>query len=148
MEGSRVAKKEGGSKKPWIITSAVVGVLAAAYLGLCAFAMGRDAILPNVSIAGIDVSNMTVEQAKSAVETAVEQKGKDISFALVYEDIKEAITLDQPAVDAAQSAQDAWNIGHSSFFTSGPQLVSHMLGSSSEVSLALPEEEPLSRIRI
>ena len=30
MEGSRVAKKEGGSKLPWIIAGSVAGVLAAA----------------------------------------------------------------------------------------------------------------------
>ena len=34
MEGSRVAKKEGGSKLPWIIAGSVAGVLAAAYLGI------------------------------------------------------------------------------------------------------------------
>ena len=63
MEGQRVAKKEGGGKLPWIITGTVVGVLAAAYIGVCAWASGREAILPNVSVAGVVVSNMSAEQA-------------------------------------------------------------------------------------
>ena len=78
MEGSRVAKGEGGGKLPWIIAGLVIGALAAAYLGLCAWAMSRNTILPNVSVAGIDVSNMTLEQAENAVRTAVEQRGEHV----------------------------------------------------------------------
>lgn len=142
MKGQREAKREGGSKLPWIITGGVVGVLAAAYLGTCAWAAGRSAILPNVSVAGIDVSNMTVEQAKSAIESTVEQKGGDLSFILRYEDIEERLTLDQLAVDAGQSAQNAWDIGRGNFFTGGPKLVGHMLGMSGEASVVLPEDDP------
>lgn len=143
MDGQRVAKKEGGGGKlPWIITGTVVGVLAAAYIGTCAWAAGRSTILPNVTVSGIDVSNMTVEQAKNAIESTVEQKGRDLSFILRYEDIEERLTLDQLAVDAGQSAQNAWDIGRGNFFTGGPQLVGHMLGMSSEVPVVLPEDDP------
>ncbi len=142
MKGQREAKQEGGNRRPWIIAGAVVGVLAAAYIGTCAWASARSAILPNVSVAGIDVSNMTVEQAQNAIESAVEQRGGQISFALSYEDIQESLTADQLAIDAARSAQDAWDIGHGNFFAGGPQLVGHMLGMSSEAPLALPEDDP------
>ena len=142
LKGQREAKKEGGSKLPWIIAGGVVGVLAAAYLGTCAWAAGRQTILPNVTVGGIDVSNMTVEQAKSAIEDTVKQKGENISFTLSYEDIRESLTADQLAIDAGRSAQDAWNIGHGNFFAGGPQLVGHMLGMSGEVPLALPEDDP------
>ena len=91
MRGQREAKREGGSRLPWIITGAVVGVLAAAYLGTCAWAAGREAILPNVSVAGIDVSNMTVEQAKDVIVDAVERQGKDISVSLAYEELEEGL---------------------------------------------------------
>ena len=117
-------------------------MLAAAYLGTCAWAAGRQTILPNVTVGGIDVSNMTVEQAKDAIEDTVKQKGENISFTLSYEDIRESLTADQLAIDAGQSAQDAWNIGHGNFFAGGPQLVGHMLGMSGEVPLALPEDDP------
>lgn len=142
MKGQREAKREGGSKLPWIITGAVVGVLAAAYLGTCAWAAGRSTILPNVSVAGIDVSNMTVDQAKDVIVDRVEQQGKDISLTLAYEDLEEGLDVHQVMVDADQSSWDAWEIGHGSFFAAGPQLVGHMLGMSSQVPLVLPENEP------
>ena len=56
-----------------------VPLLAAAYIGTCAWASEKDAILPNVSVAGIDVSNMVVEQARSTVQSAVTERGKDIT---------------------------------------------------------------------
>ena len=69
MEGQRVEKKlGGGSKKIWIIVGAAAGVLLAAYLGLCAWVGSMDTIFPNVSVLGVDVSGMTQEQAKTALE--------------------------------------------------------------------------------
>lgn len=117
-------------------------MLAAAYLGTCAWAAGRSTVLPNVAVGGIDVSNMTVEQAKSTIESSVEQKGGDFPIILAYEDIEERLTLDQLAVDAGQSAQNAWDIGRGNFFTGGPQLVGHMLGMSSQAPVVLPEDDP------
>ena len=78
MEGQRVAKG-GGGKKAGLIVGALAAVAAAGYLGLCAWASEQDAILPNVSVAGVDVSNMIVEQAQDAVESAVEQGSKNIT---------------------------------------------------------------------
>lgn len=142
MEGQRVAKSEGGGKLPWIITGSIVGVLAAAYIGVCAWASGRQAILPNVSVAGIDVSNMTVEQAQEAIKTTVARDGKDITVTVGYEDLTEELNAGELTIDAAQSAQDAWSVGHGGFFTTGPQLIGHMMGGSAEVPLVLPEDEP------
>lgn len=142
MDGQRVDKSAGGGKLPWIITGTVVGLLAAAYLGTCAWAAGRDTILPNVSVAGIDVSGMTSEQARATVEDTVARQGKDISLSLTYEDLEEELDVSKLAVDAARSAQEAWNVGHDNFLTGGPRLVGHMLGMSSQLPLALPEEEP------
>ena len=141
MEGQRVAKTEGGGGKlPLIIAGAAVGVLAAAYLGLCAWASGREAILPNVSVAGVDVSNLTVEQAKNTVEAAAGQVGRDVTLTLDYEGLERSFCGDGEVVDAAQSAQNAWDVGHENFFTGGPQLLGHFLGASSQVPLALSEE--------
>ena len=139
MEGQRVAKKEGGGKLPWIITGTVVGVLAAAYIGVCAWASGREAILPNVSVAGVDVSNMSAEQAHEVVKTAVEDAGRDIDFTLAYEGVSRTLNAGSLAVDVEQSVSDAQQIGHENFLTAGFQLASHMLGASSQVPLALEE---------
>lgn len=140
MEGQRVAKTGNGGKLPLIIAGAAVGVLAAAYLGVCAWASGRQAILPNVSVAGVDVSNLTMEQAKNTVEAAAGQAGRDITLTLDYEGLERRFSGDGAVIDAAQSAQDAWNVGHGNFLTGGPQLLGHILGASSQVPLALAED--------
>lgn len=142
MEGQRVAKKEGGGRLPWIITGAVVGILAAAYIGLCAWAGNRQEILPNVSVSGIDVSNMSVEQAQSVIETAVAQQGKNVTLSLSYEDVQESLNGADVAVDVEESVQAAWQVGHENFLTGGFQLAGHMLGMSSQLPLVLPQEEP------
>ena len=108
MEGQRIAKSEGGGKLPWIIGACGAGALAAAYLGLCLWAGSRDTILPNVSVAGVDVSNMTQEQARQAVDGAVRQQSGDIALTLSYEDVTHTFTADRLEVDAARSVQDAF----------------------------------------
>lgn len=141
MEGQRVAKG-GGSKLPWIITGTVAALLAAAYLGVCAWASQKDAILPNVSVAGIDVSNLAVEQARDTVEAAVAERSGTIRFTLNYEDLKESLNGSEVKVDVDQSIRDARQIGHENFLTGGFQLLSHMMGASSQVPLAIPEDDP------
>ena len=141
MDGQRVAKHEGGSRLPWIIGGCAAGALAAAYIGLCVWAGGRDTILPNVSVAGVDVSNLTVEQARQAVDDMVSQRSGDISLTLSYEDVSHTFTAADLEVDTAQSVQDAWQVGRESFLTGGPVLLSHMMGGSSEIPMALPEGE-------
>ena len=59
MEGQRVEKRPGGSRKGLIIAGAAAGILLAAYLGLCAWVGASGRILPNVSVLGVDVSGMT-----------------------------------------------------------------------------------------
>lgn len=143
MEGQRVAKKEGGGGKlPWIITGAAVSVLAAAYLTTCAWVSGKDAILPNVSVAGIDVSNLLVEQAREKVEDTLAQEGKDITLTLAYEDLSESLSGADVAADVDESVRAARQIGHENFFAGGFQFLSHMLGASSQLPLVLPEDEP------
>ncbi len=146
MEGQRIAKKEGGGGKlPWIITGSVVGVLAAAYIGTCAWASGRDAILPNVSVAGIDVSNMTVEQARDTVQSALDRQSGDVKLEVVVGDqggISARLMAADVDIDAGQSAQNALEISHGNFFAGGPQLVGHMMGMSSETPLVIPENDP------
>lgn len=143
MEGSRVAAKEGGKKDlPWIIAGAVAAVLVGGYLGLCSWAVSRDVMAPNMSVAGVDVSNMTLEQAETTVESALRQKGEDISLTLSYDGISAAMNGGDISIDTARNVQEAWETGHGNFFASGFQLLSHMMGASSQVPLSIPEDEP------
>lgn len=143
MEGSRVAAKEGGKKSlPWIIAGAIAAVLAGAYLGLCSWAVSREVMAPNMSVAGVDVSNMTLEQAEATVAAALRQKGGDISLTLSYGGISAAMNGGDISIDTARSVQRAWETGHGNFLASGFQLLSHMMGASTQVPLSIPEDEP------
>lgn len=143
MEGQRVAKKEGGGGKlPWIIAGSVLAAAAAAYLTTCAWVFGREAILPNVSVAGIDVSNMLVEQAQEKIEAAVDQRASDVILTLSYDRLEETLDSAKVRADVEQSVQNAFRIGHDNFFASGFQFLSHTLGASSQVPLDIPEDDP------
>ncbi len=142
MEGQRVAKGEGGKKLPRIIAGSVLAAAAAAYIGLCAWASNQYAILPNVSVAGIDVSNMIVEQARDKVAAEVAERSGNITFTLAYEGLEESLNGSEVAADVERSVQNAWQIGHENFFTGGFQFLSHLLGASSQVALVIPEDDP------
>ena len=58
--GKRLAK---GGKRGWAIAGIALGVLAAAYLGLCAYATLSGTIYPNTTVGGVDYGGMTEEQA-------------------------------------------------------------------------------------
>ena len=66
--GKRVKKND---KKPWVVIGIVVAVLAAAYVGLCAYANSQDTFYPNSSINFIDVSGLTPEEAQAKLEKEV-----------------------------------------------------------------------------
>ena len=138
--GGRVKTGRGG-RLPLVIACAA-GVLAAAYLGVCAWAFGRDTILPNVSISGVDVSNLTVEQARNTVEAAVSRAGRDVTLTLGYAGLERSFAANGSVMDAARGAQDAWALGRGNFFTAGPRLLSHFLGASSQVPLKLSVRAP------
>lgn len=67
MEGKRVPEKTGdkkkAKKKPWIVPVVLVAVLAAGYVGLCAFG-ARDVMWPHTTVGGVDVSGMTPAEAE------------------------------------------------------------------------------------
>ena len=75
MEGQRVEPKLAGGgkgKKIAIAAGIVLGVLACAYVGLCAWVGSSGAIFPHTVVGGVDVSGMTVEQAASGEKVVAE----------------------------------------------------------------------------
>ena len=57
--GKHLAK---GGKRGWAIAGIALGVLAAAYLGLCAYATLSGTIYPNTTVGGVNYGGMTEEQ--------------------------------------------------------------------------------------
>ena len=66
--GKRVKKSD---KKPWVVIGVVAAVLAAAYVGLCAYANSQDTFYPNSSINFIDVSGLTPEEAQAKLDEEI-----------------------------------------------------------------------------
>ena len=63
--GKRVKKS---NKKPWVILGVIAAVLAAGYVGVCAYANSLDTFYPNSNINFIDVSGLTAEELQQIIE--------------------------------------------------------------------------------
>ena len=69
--GKRVAPSAPHSRKPLIITGMVLAVLAAAYLGLCAYAAYGKAIWRDTHVLGQDIGGLTVEEASQKLDSVL-----------------------------------------------------------------------------
>ena len=85
MENAMVQKSGGarlkkGGKKPLIVIGIILAVLAAAYLGVCAYAGSLEVFFPNTTINEVDVAGCTVAQA--AERLRAELPGRQVEFYL------------------------------------------------------------------
>ena len=137
MEGQRVEPKPAGGgkgKKIAIAAGIVLGVLACAYVGLCAWVGSSGAIFPHTVVGGVDVSGMTVEQAASALDQAVAQHGDQMAGTITYGDWRGTVTADQMDYDWSASAQAAWQDGRDSFFAQGGLYLARLMGQEHRVT--------------
>lgn len=126
MAGTRELKQPvGGKKKPLIIISGIVVVLLAAYLGLCVW-LGSAGIMPNLTLGGLDVSGMSIEQAQAVLDQTMEEYAGQASVTLTYGDWSGTITADQLQPFGQDSALGAWHVGREHFLTRGWQYFYHL----------------------
>lgn len=147
MQGRRVnkkpaEKKPGGSKKGPIIAVSVVGVVLAAYLGLCAWVGASDKIMPNVYVLGVDVSGMTEQEAQAAVDRNLDAYGDQVEATLCYGGWRGSITAAQMKEQWADVAEPAGHIGRGNFFTQGARYLSHLMGRTNMVQIPRSPENP------
>ena len=86
MEENKTMATSAEAAKPkrrtglWICLI-LAGALACAYLGLCAYVFFGGRIMPNVTVGRADLSNMTWNEARAALENnTVECQSKVIPF--------------------------------------------------------------------
>ena len=147
MSGQRIEKTPKGEHKKGRKGAVLAGVAAAVvlcgYLGLCAWAGGRDAILPHVSISGLDVSGMTQDQAADALKNALaEESGDPITLNISCEGWSGQLSAADLAVDQEATVQAAMQAGEGPFLARGGQYLAHLLGAGSQVELALHDQQP------
>ncbi len=129
MDGQREDRRgiRGGTVAA-VIVFAVIAVLAGVYLGLCTWVSASGKVMPNVTVAGNDVSDMTEEEVMAKVQSlmsdnrAVELKSANGSTYL---------TGDCFQIDADRVVRAVMTSGRSSFLASGAQYISHMLNQRS-----------------
>ena len=120
--------RESGGKRVGLIALIVLGVLAASYLGLCAYATLSGTIYPNTTVGGVDYGGMTEEQAAAELtRRVVDAQGARLDFAVMEGDSRRVIAgvalSDIPADIDCEKAADtlAWvrSAKGDGFFKSG-----------------------------
>ena len=139
--GKRELSKEpsGGqgrarNKKVWVISGAAAAAVLGGYLGLCAWVSGSDRILPNVLVAGLDVSGMTAAEAETALSGAMAEHGSQIIGAVSYEDQLWSITAEEMGYGWRFAAESAGAVGRESFLTGGAVYLGQLLGRDHQIS--------------
>lgn len=160
----------GAGKKPLIIIGILAAVLAAAYLGLCAYAASLDVFFPNTTINGVDVAGMTVQQAGEELGSTLPQR--TMAFYLPLTDksgdgvtAPEGETLYDPEPAAtvsceslgitqdldytayAQSVYDR-SQGQSGFFQGGWSFLAHLFHSQGAKGVYLEPDETVFRQKL
>ena len=130
------AGKQGRAKnkKIWMISGAAAAVLLGGYLGLCAWVGGSDQILPNVSVAGLDVSGMTEAEAETALSDAMAEYGSQIIGAVSYGDQLWSITAEEMGYGWRFAAESAGAVGRENFLTGGAVYLGQLLGRDHQIS--------------
>lgn len=137
MENQRMGKKPG-TKKGLIVAGAIAAVALAAYLGLCFWVGQQDSVLPNVSVAGLNVSGMSAEQAEQTIQREFDSEQRvdlDKAVELRCEDYVSYLSGACFQVDAAACAQNAMSVGRENFFSIGIQYIRHRLGSAQNLEI-------------
>jgi len=122
------------NKKIWMISGAAAAVLLGGYLGLCAWVSGSDRILPNVSVAGLDVSGMTAAEAETALSGAMAEHGSQIIGAVSYENQLWSITAEEMGYGWRFAAESAGAVGRENFLTGGAVYLGQLLGRDHQIS--------------
>ncbi len=134
MEGQRVEKTPGRPKKAFIIAGAVLAVLVGAYVGLCAWAGQSQRIFPHTSVAGVDVSGMTEDEAAQVLSQQLEQAADQVSLPLSYGHWSGRLEGGAVELDAGAWAHSAWQAGREHFFLQGGTYLGHLMGKNSDLA--------------
>lgn len=137
MAGAREMKHEKGQKKwPLIAAGAVVLAVLAGYLALCAWVGASGRIMPNVNIAGVDVSGLDQSAAQQRLEEALADRAGRVSVRLEYGVWSAQMDGAGFLPSADISIREALEVGKSNFLTQGGQFLAHKFGVRTNVALA------------
>lgn len=133
MEGQRVAKGSDGGHKGLLIAGIIIGVLAVVYLGLCTWLNISGLIMPNVRVAGVDVSGMTAQEAQLLLNEEVAQYEGAASVTLTYGSWNGTLTAEEFPMTSKDMGGAAAQVGRDHFLLQGANYLRHLFGHSVSV---------------
>lgn len=133
-EEGRQMKKIG--KTPLIAAAGVLGALIVGFGAVCGVATAGDKIAPHVTVGGVDVGGMTLEQAERSLAPVcegLEQTGS-LAFTVDGETAAEISYRDLGArFEPHESAAGAWNWSHGgNFLRNGARYLGALFGRNAE----------------
>ena len=136
--GQRAAR---GGVKPGAVIAVVVGVLLAAYVGLCVWVNGQQAIFPNVSVRGVDVSGMSETDAMLTVRNAMESCDDLAVVTVSHGDWKQTVCAADlvpfEAYDNSAALNAMWVPEGDHLLLKGFHFLRHLMGGSMDIPLEL-----------
>ena len=143
MDEEKQVKKLSAGKKGIIIAVTVVALVLAAYLGLCYWVDSSAAIMPNVTVAGVELEGMTQAEAQTALEQNVTDKKEEMVVTLTCKDWKGELNAAQMQYDWSKLAQWAYEQGRGGFLGAGVRYLRYLTaGSQGDVGMARVEAQP------
>lgn len=158
--GARLKK---GGKRPLMVIGILLGVVCAAYVGLCAWAGSLDTFYPNTTINDVEVGGLTVSQAAEQLRQVLPEKKIDFYLpaadqtgdgesapegTLVYEEAPAATVTYRElgitdALDYESQAQLVFDLAQTEpgFFARGWNYLACLMGSRGAKGIAPEPEE-------
>lgn len=119
-----------------VCVAAVVGLLAAGYLGLCALASG-DKALPGTYMGGVDLGGMTAAQAETALAKVATDRYEALEVPIQVGDKTVNFSAKQAGVHVLGGGEEAVRAGKGSFLAGGWNYLTGLLGRKNELSFAV-----------
>ena len=117
--GNKVKYRLKKRAKVGLISISMIGVLCMAYLLLCIFAGGND-FLSHTTINGINVGEMTKEEAIEAINQKYQEDSKNLSLTLLADQQTYQVDLhDNVSFDATVEVNDIYEQLNQSFIKKG-----------------------------
>ena len=135
VKGGKRLKKGGG--KGLLIAGIAVGVLAAAYLGLCAWARFDTKIAPNTIFAGVNYGRLTRAQAETQLQERID-RAREAAVSFVLPDGTEIADVALGSISVDVDVQDIVGSisakGYHGFLAGGAYYVKALVGGGMTVS--------------
>lgn len=115
-EAPQAAERKSGGRW-WLIPVCLLAVLAAVYAGFCVFAASSEVIAPHTFVGDLDVSGMTIAEARDAIAADLDTLLAENGIRAELEDGSEAAYISYKdlgvAFDADAVADEVYDLSHS-----------------------------------